>query len=257
MPASPSRSRPIYQETGRAGRDGEPAEAWLFWGAEDFATARRRIETEVEDGAPAGRARAAQCARRAGRDRRLPPRDPAAPFRRGSARALRQLRQLPRAAAGDRRHHDRAETAVGRLPHRDALRSRPSDRRAGRARDRQGAELRPSPAQRVRHRRRGGAGAGQAGGAGAARARRAARRRFWRPLLRPRRPADPQGRGEARDRAAAEADAQAPRAPRRAPNIATIPCSRRCASGAARSRPRPACRPTSSSTTAPCARWPS
>ncbi len=36
-----------YQETGRAGRDGEPAEAWLFWGAEDFSRARRRIETEV------------------------------------------------------------------------------------------------------------------------------------------------------------------------------------------------------------------
>jgi ATP-dependent DNA helicase RecQ len=38
----------FYQETGRAGRDGEPAEAWLFWSAEDFATARRRVETEVE-----------------------------------------------------------------------------------------------------------------------------------------------------------------------------------------------------------------
>jgi ATP-dependent DNA helicase RecQ len=37
-----------YQETGRAGRDGEPAEAWLFWGAEDFSRARRRITTEVE-----------------------------------------------------------------------------------------------------------------------------------------------------------------------------------------------------------------
>jgi len=37
-----------YQETGRAGRDGEPAEAWLFWAASDFATARKRIETEVE-----------------------------------------------------------------------------------------------------------------------------------------------------------------------------------------------------------------
>ncbi|MEO6581055.1 MAG: DNA helicase RecQ [Sphingomicrobium sp.] len=37
-----------YQETGRAGRDGDPAEAWLFWGAEDFARARRRIETEID-----------------------------------------------------------------------------------------------------------------------------------------------------------------------------------------------------------------
>ncbi|WP_395621897.1 DNA helicase RecQ [Sphingomonas daechungensis] len=37
-----------YQETGRAGRDGDPAEAWLFWGAEDFARARSRIEQEVE-----------------------------------------------------------------------------------------------------------------------------------------------------------------------------------------------------------------
>ena len=39
-----------YQETGRAGRDGDPAEAWLYWGAEDFARARRRIETEIEPG---------------------------------------------------------------------------------------------------------------------------------------------------------------------------------------------------------------
>ena len=32
-----------YQESGRAGRDGEPAIAYLFWGAEDFARARQRI----------------------------------------------------------------------------------------------------------------------------------------------------------------------------------------------------------------------
>ena len=38
-----------YQETGRAGRDGDPAEAWLYWGADDFARARRRIEQEVEE----------------------------------------------------------------------------------------------------------------------------------------------------------------------------------------------------------------
>jgi len=43
-----------YQETGRAGRDGDPAEAWLFWGAEDFARARQRLETEVEPERRAG-----------------------------------------------------------------------------------------------------------------------------------------------------------------------------------------------------------
>ena len=36
-----------YQETGRAGRDGDPAVAQLFWGAEDFAKARQRM-SEVE-----------------------------------------------------------------------------------------------------------------------------------------------------------------------------------------------------------------
>ena len=39
----------LYQETGRAGRDGDPAEAWLFWGAEDLSRARRRIETELAE----------------------------------------------------------------------------------------------------------------------------------------------------------------------------------------------------------------
>jgi ATP-dependent DNA helicase RecQ len=33
-----------YQETGRAGRDGDPAIAHLFWGAEDFARARQRLD---------------------------------------------------------------------------------------------------------------------------------------------------------------------------------------------------------------------
>ena len=37
------------QETGRAGRDGDPAEAHLFWGAEDFSRARARVESEVPE----------------------------------------------------------------------------------------------------------------------------------------------------------------------------------------------------------------
>ena len=123
-----------YQETGRAGRDGEPAEAWLFWGAEDFARARRRIETEVEPERRAGERERLNALAALVETVELPPRHPASPFRRGPARALRQLRQLPRSADDDRRHRGRPQTAVGRLPHRDALRRRPSRRRAGRQR---------------------------------------------------------------------------------------------------------------------------
>jgi ATP-dependent DNA helicase RecQ len=42
-----------YQETGRAGRDGDPSVAHLFWGADDFARARQRIG-EVEPHRQAG-----------------------------------------------------------------------------------------------------------------------------------------------------------------------------------------------------------
>ncbi len=42
-----------YQETGRAGRDGDPAEALLLWGANDFATARARV-AELPDERQAG-----------------------------------------------------------------------------------------------------------------------------------------------------------------------------------------------------------
>ena len=114
-----------YQETGRAGRDGEPAEAWLFWGAEDFARARRRIETEVEPERRAGRARAAERARRLGRER--------AACRR--AILLRHFGEDPPERCGncdnclepagdDRRDRGRAQIAVGGVPHRDAVRRR-------------------------------------------------------------------------------------------------------------------------------------
>jgi len=37
-----------YQETGRAGRDGDPSVALMLWGAEDFARARQRLD-EVDE----------------------------------------------------------------------------------------------------------------------------------------------------------------------------------------------------------------
>lgn len=48
-----------YQETGRAGRDGDPAVAHLFWGAEDFARARQRIGEVEPARQPGERARLA------------------------------------------------------------------------------------------------------------------------------------------------------------------------------------------------------
>ena len=51
--ALPKSIEAYYQETGRAGRDGDPAVAHLFWGAEDFAKARARIG-EVEPQRQAG-----------------------------------------------------------------------------------------------------------------------------------------------------------------------------------------------------------
>lgn len=46
-----------YQETGRAGRDGDPAAAHLFWGAEDFAKARQWMGEVEASRLPGERAR--------------------------------------------------------------------------------------------------------------------------------------------------------------------------------------------------------
>jgi len=46
-----------YQETGRAGRDGDPAEAHLFWGVSDFARARQWLGGVEPERLPAEQAR--------------------------------------------------------------------------------------------------------------------------------------------------------------------------------------------------------
>ena len=127
-----------YQETGRAGRDGKPSSAWMAYGLSDIVQQRRMIDES--SGAEAfkrvsigkldalvGLAETTNCRRT-----RLLGYFGETP---GSGQ-MRQLRQLPVAAAASRRQGDRAKAVVLRLSHRAALRRDASDRCSGRPHDR-------------------------------------------------------------------------------------------------------------------------
>jgi len=103
-----------YQETGRAGRDGLPATAWLAYGLADVVQQRRMIDDSDGDprapppagGTPGRDARAV-------RDGRLPASADAGVLRRdGRAGSLRELRYVPDAAIGLGRHGGGAEAAL-------------------------------------------------------------------------------------------------------------------------------------------------
>ena len=133
-----------YQETGRAGRDGDPAVAHLLYGAEDIARARQFIaqggadpeRKAAEDDAP-------QRADRVLRDDGVPPGAAADLFRRPRPAAVRQLRHLPRAAGDGRRDRGGAQAAQRGLSHRAALRRRPPRRCPSRRGEREGPQVRP------------------------------------------------------------------------------------------------------------------
>jgi ATP-dependent DNA helicase RecQ len=140
MPAS---VEAYYQEIGRAGRDGLPAETLTLYGVEDIALRRRQIEEKsIDEHAAAVERRRLGGAHGIMRGRQMPTPDAARLFRRGSA-ALRTLRCVPRTGRPLRRHDRRAEGAVGRRPHRPEIRRRLSGQPADGRGDRTDAAERP------------------------------------------------------------------------------------------------------------------
>ena len=136
-----------YQETGRAGRDGLPAAAWMAYGLQDVVNQRRMI-----DESPAGE-EFKQVMR--GKLDALLALAEATDCRRvrllgyfGEAiQPLRQLRQLPEPAGDLGRHRRRAQAAVHHLPgaaaKRHQLRRRPRHGHPARQEDREGGAVRP------------------------------------------------------------------------------------------------------------------
>jgi superfamily II DNA helicase RecQ len=134
-----------YQETGRAGRDGLPADAWMAYGLQDVVNQRRMI-----DESPAGDEFKPSCAASwtrcwAGRGHRLPP----CALAEILWRRQHTLRQIATTACRRRdlgRHRRRAQAALHHVPRaagqRDQLRRGPHHGHPARQEDRQSHAVR-------------------------------------------------------------------------------------------------------------------
>lgn len=147
-----------YQETGRAGRDGQPSTAWLAYGLQDVVQQRKMIDGSEGDDAHRRRLSAHLDAMLALCETVECRMDPAAGLLRAGERRLRQLRHLSGPAADLGRHGPRAEAAVdGRTAAagtRAEVRGGPDHRHPDGQEDRQGHSVRSRCAERLRGGRR-------------------------------------------------------------------------------------------------------